>query len=40
MYDSIVLKYLDAKGKALITKSALLVAVSPLATADMLLVAW
>ncbi|CCN83387.1 conserved hypothetical protein [Vibrio nigripulchritudo SFn27] len=44
MYDSIVLKDLDAKGKALITKSAgesaLLVAVSPLATADMLLVAW
>ncbi len=44
MYDSIVLKELDKKGKDLITRSAsesaLLVAVSPLATADMLLVAW
>ncbi len=44
MYDSMVLKELDKKAKELITRSAgesaLLVAISPLATADMVLVAW
>ncbi|MBD1558359.1 TIGR01620 family protein [Vibrio sp. S9_S30] len=44
MYDCLVLRELDKKGKELITRSAsesaLLVAVSPLATADMILVAW
>ncbi|USD66441.1 TIGR01620 family protein [Vibrio sp. SCSIO 43136] len=44
MYDSFVLETLDQKAKKLIAKSAgesaLLVAISPLAIADMLLVAW